>query len=251
MENLPKEANEAISIIAEHFKPISIFAYGSFVSGDVNANSDVDLGVIFDCGKNGENEQNYKSRAKIRELLQTYQKVEGRKIAVYPFRLHDFKKYNARFPFQKNVFSAVILSGGASTVYGEDVVGNIKPPKLDLNDFLQDTLFELGVAFSAVQVAKSGDINVASSLFYRSHIYAIRNLVWATTSKLAIGFKQICEMAHTINIPEEYSGIFQTACQIREGNAQTISMNDFYKNISFINDFVIPSMRATAKTYIE
>lgn len=217
---------KVLEILIENFKPYSIFLYGSKATNSDNEKSDYEIGVIFE-------ENNYVSRKEISKL------VSDTNFSIFPFRLNEIINYDIDTPFQKNIYMNVLINGGSKHLYGEDVLHNLKAPTITINDLLADTNFNLGIALSSVRVYKSGNVELANDMFYKSCLYVTRNLIYCYTQKLCISYKEIYESSKDIDAFNSYKELLEFAYAIRTGEKVEIDPNYYYKNISYINKFVL------------
>ena len=224
--------NKIVKYIEKATAPDSIFLYGSQANGDTNAESDWEIGCLF--------EDNYKSRSTLKELLEKEFQGSTRKFSVFPFKLADFKNYQPDTPFQKNIYMTVLLSGGAKTLAGAKRVEELPPPPLTKQDFIEDAFFNLGVAFSATQ---TGDLKTSDKAFCRSCLYATAALVWLKTGKLLYGFNHIYQASLPLDIPPEYRNLIKAAIDIRNGAKAQPNTQNYYKNISYINKYVLSELK--------
>lgn len=102
-DNITKanDLNKVIDKLVKNFKPCSIFLYGSNATNSTNVNSDYEIGVIFDDDK-------YISRGQISNLVKSKTKY-----SIYPFRLSEIMNCDFDTPFQKTIYTNVLIDGGA------------------------------------------------------------------------------------------------------------------------------------------
>lgn len=118
---------EPIRKITERYSLESIFLYGSRARADFLDESDYELGVIFQS-------ENYISRSEIRTL------VDDSRFSIYPFRRNEILNGTLDTPFQKTLYLWDIKTTG-KTLWGETIVEELVPPKIQLLDLLQDIRF--------------------------------------------------------------------------------------------------------------
>ena len=217
---------EAVEKLAA-FKPKSIFLYGSQAVGETNSSSDYEIGVVFD-------EENYVGRVVLR------QQVPDEKFAIFPFKKEELETYNIDTPFQKNIYIAAMIMGGAKTVFGEKIVESLPVPKISTMDLLMDCSFLLGRALSAVIVAKENHLRLANEMLYKSAFFATRNLIFSKTGKLINGYNNIFDQAKLLDLPEEYKNLLQLCADLRSEKTTDVDTSWYYKNISYINKYIIP-----------
>ena len=223
---------EIIKVLKE-FNPVSIFIYGSQSNNTQNSKSDYEIGIIF-------NDADYVSRKEIKT------KILNKDYNVFPFKLSEIKNYTIDTPFQKNIYIASLISGNSKTIYGEKIIENLKMPNITKQDLLMDTSFNLGYALSAVRLMKESITELANELFYKSMFYATRNLIYAQTKTLYSGYKNIYKQSKKINLPEEYQELLNIAIKLRDEKLNKVDSSCYYKNISYINKFVIPCIEKSS-----
>ncbi len=224
---------EYVVEILKTFSPISIFLYGSQATKDTNIKSDYEVGIIFD-------DNNYVTRATIKE------QVPENKFSIFPFKKSAILSGNIDTPFQKSIFLNTLTLGSAKTIFGEKVIENLHCPEITKYDLLMDTSFNLGYALSSVQVMKQKNIHLANEMLYKSAFYATRNLIFYKTKILAIGYSKIYQESKRINLPEEYTRLLDVCISLRENPNTEIDTSLYFKNVSFINQFVIPEIEGMA-----
>lgn len=222
--------DKGIIEILKQFKPLSIFVYGSQASQTQNSKSDYEIGIIFD-------DEAYVSRKEIKN------KIENSNYNVFPFKLSEIKNGTLDTPFQKNIFLASLKNGNAETVFGEKIIENIQMPEITLQDMLMDTSFNLGYALSAVRLVKEGVKDLANEFLYKSMFYATRNLYYAKYKILLSGYVNIFEQSKKIDLPNEYRELLEIGNELRSENITEAANMFYYKNISYINRFVIPEIQ--------
>ena len=110
-----------------------------------------------------------------------------------------------------------------------------------------DCSFNLGYATSAIRANKSGNINLANDLFYKSLFYATRNLIYLKTKKLISGYNNIYNYSKTLELPNKYLELLKLAYKLRNEEITEINSAFYFRNVSFINQFVIPSIEKEIK----
>jgi hypothetical protein len=211
------------------FGPISIFIYGSQANKTINSKSDYEIGIIF-------NDDKYTTRQEIKT------KIPDSNYNIFPFKLSDIKTRTLDTPFQKDIFIASLICGNAKTVLGKKIIENLDMPKISKHDLLMDTSFNLGYALSAVRLMKENVKDLAKELFYKSMFFATRNLYYSKNNILLSGYINIFEASKQLDIPEEYKYLLDIGNKIRTEQLDEIDISLFFKNISYINKFVIPTI---------
>lgn len=209
--------------------PESIFLYGSRARGDFVYNSDFEVGVVLA-------EENYIGRSALKEA------VADADISVFPFRLEDLKNGSPDTPFNKNIYLRE-LKETARTLSGESIVENLEVPDISDVDLVSDAQFNLGMALSAVLVERGGDVETASPMFYKSCLFAAQALLIKTNQIFPKSYSEIAESARDIGgLDSEYVTLIENAIAARNGEREP-ETGDLYRNISFINQVVMPSLR--------
>jgi len=161
---------------------------------------------------------------------------------VFPFKLSEIQTYTLDTPFQKNIYIASLICGNAKTIFGENIIENLEMPQISKQDLLMDTSFNLGYALSAVRLMKENVKDLANEMFYKSMFYATRNLFYAKNKILLSGYNTIFEESKKLNMPEEYKELLTFGNKLRNENLINIEPSLYFKNISYINKFVIPQI---------
>lgn len=215
-----------INLIAEKFKPHSIFLYGSKATDSDNKYSDYEIGVIFDDKKSI-------SRQEIDEIV-----MDGN-YSIFSFKLSEIVNYKIDIPFQKEIYLNTLINGGAKTLYGEPVLEKLRPPKITRDNLLADINFNLGVALSSVRVYKSGDYILANELLYKSYFYATRDYIYYKLKKLCITYNEIYSIAIELDELKDFKDLLELCYNLRCNVDKTIDNKYYYKNISYINKFIL------------
>lgn len=222
MDNLDIIVNR----IELNFKPYSIFLYGSVATNTSNSKSDYEIGVIF-------KKDNYISRKDIREI------IPENDYAIFPFKLEEILLYDIDTPFQKDIYIASLISGGARTISGKDIFKELKMPIITKGHLLEDIYFNKGLALSAVKIFKSGNIELANEQFYKSCFFVTRDLIYSKQNYLCTTYEDIYSKSKEINIPKEYSVLLDLSYDLRTEKISSIDSVMYFKNISFINKYII------------
>ena len=215
-----------IDLIVEKFKPYSIFLYGSKATNSDNKYSDYEIGVIFDDKK-------YISRQGIDEIIM------DDNYSIFPFKLSEIVDYKIDTPFQKEIYLNVLINSGAKTLYGEPVLEKLEPPKITRDNLLADINFNLGVALSSVRIYKSGNYILANELLYKSCFYATRDYIYYKLKKLCITYNEIYSIAIELDELKDFKYLLELCYNLRCNVDKTIDNKYYYKNISYINKFIL------------
>lgn len=217
------DLNIVIEKINNEFHPFSIFLYGSRSGTSHNLDSDYEIGLIF--------KENYVPLKTIKDF------INDSKFSVFPFKYDEMLNYCIDTPFQKSIFINTLIESG-KTLSGDKVIENLEKILITNQDLLMDVTFNLGYAMASVRCFKDENINLANELFYKSCLYATRDLIYKNISKLAVSYDEIYLMSKEINIPEEYKKIIQIAYDYRKNKINVVDEIIFYKNISYINKYI-------------
>ena len=217
---------EVVQRLVKSFSPYSIFLYGSKATGSDNEDSDYEIGVIFEDDK-------YISRQIIAD------KVSAKNFAIYPFRLGGIMHYDIDTPFQKTIYLNILANGGSKTLYGVPVLQNLSVPVITTEDLLADINFNLGVAFSAVRAYKEGNVNLANNLFYKACFFATRDLIYHRLNKLCLSYHEIYRASQEISGLDTYREVLDTSYRLRNHRDAAIAPSMYYRNISYINQFIL------------
>lgn len=212
---------ETIKTIAEKFDPVSIFLYGSRARTDSLAQSDYEVGVL------------YKRDKKIsrKELKEINKNID---VVLYPFVYEDFLVYKIDTPFPETIYFLELIKTG-KTLYGEQVVEHLKPPKITTLDLLQRIRFDIGLALAAVLSKRNGDEITAAAEFYKSCLFGMRCLVIFETRNFPLTYNEIYEQSIRLSLGE-YKDVVEHAFAVRNG--KNIDENFLYQNISLLNKVV-------------
>jgi hypothetical protein len=89
-------------------------------------------------------------------------------------------------------------------------------------------------------VYRSGNRELAKSLFYKSCLYGTRSLILLRQGKFPIGYPEIFEASKKLELGE-FAELVQAALEIRMGKREYDEMW-LYKNIKYLNSFVEPQL---------
>lgn len=219
-----------INKIESNFNPYSIFLYGSAATSTFNSKSDYEIGVIFKS-------DNYISRKQIKEI------VPQNIYAIFPFKLEEMFSYDIDTPFQKEIYIASLIKGGARTIKGKDVFQELKAPIITKDCLLEDVYFNKGLALSAVKIFKTGNIELANEQFYKSCFYVTRDLIYSKQNYLCTTYEDIYLKSKEIDIPKEYGDLLDLAYDLRMEKISSIDSIMYFKNISFINKYIVKELK--------
>lgn len=211
------------------FNPLSIFVYGSHANKSTNKKSDYEIGVIF-------NDEDFVNHSTLKKA------IPCKKYSIFPFKKTELLNHAIDTPFQKKLYITSLICGNAITLFGNKIIENLKVPPITIYDLLMDTSFNLGYALSAVRLMKSGNINLANEFLYKSTFYATRNLIYFKNKKLINGYNNIYQESKLLNLPNEYNNLIEIAFKLRNNKINKIDKDIYFKNISYINKFIIPTL---------
>ncbi len=219
-----------INTIESNFNPYSIFLYGSAATSTFNSKSDYEIGVIFKS-------DNYVSRKQIKEI------VPQNNYSIFPFKFEEMLVYDIDTPFQKEIYIATLIKGGAQTIRGKDIFKELKIPIITKECLLEDIYFNKGLALSAIKIFKTGNIELANEQFYKSCFYVTRDLIYFRKNYLCTTYKDIYLKSKEIDIPEEYSILLDLAYDLRIEKKSSIDSTMYFNNISFINKYIVNEIK--------
>ncbi len=222
MEKREKKKETKIINKLKKFNPESIFLYGSRARIDYTKRSDFEVGIIF-------KKEKYIHRNILKEAI----KEKG--INVYPFKLGDIKIGILDTPFQKAIYLRELILAG-KTIYGKKIIEMIRPPKIRVIDIIQDLRFNIGYAFASMHSYRNGDKKTGAYEFYKSCLYATRDLEILKLRKFPLSFVEIYKLSKKLNLGE-YHSLVLNAYKLRQSKAEFEEKNIF-KNISYLNDFL-------------
>ena len=215
---------EIVNLINKHFKPISIFLYGSRARGDFVEGSDYELGVLFP-------RKSYVRRSKIKEV------VDKKGFSIFPFEYESFLLGDIDTPFQKNIYlHELVLSG--RTLSGKRVIENMDAPQIRTIDLIQDLRFNIGYSLASVISHKNKDRRTASAEFHKSCIFGTRDLEILQLRVFPGGFDNISDLSKRLNLGK-YSSLVEKAFSARVDKREYEEC-DIFENISYLNKFIEP-----------
>lgn len=214
-----------IDKIESNFNPYAIFLYGSVATSTFNSKSDYEIGVIFKS-------DNYVSRKQIKET------IPQNNYSIFPFKFEEILTYDIDTPFQKEIYIATLIKGGAQILRGKNIFQELTIPTITKACLLEDIYFNKGLALSAVKIFKTGNIDLANEQFYKSCFYVTRDLIYFKQNYLCITYKDIYLKSKEIDIPKEYRILLDLAYDLRVEKKLSIDSTMYFKNISFINKYI-------------
>jgi len=218
---MDKKLVETIEAITEKFDPVSIFLYGSRARTDSLSRSDYEVGVL------------YKRAEKIsRTDLKTINRHID--VVLYPFEYEDFLNYKTDTPFPENIYFRELIEAG-KTLYGEQVIENLQPPKITTLDLLQRIRFDTGFALAAILSKRNGDEITAATEFSKSCLFGVRCLIILETKRFPLTYDDIYEQSKKLDLGE-YREVVDHAFAVRKD--EKIDENYLYRNISLLNKLI-------------
>ena len=165
-------------------------------------------------------------------------KVISRKgFNIYPFEYEEFLQGKIDTPFQKKIhLRELILTG--KTLSGKKIIEKMKAPQIRIIDLIQDLRFNLGYALASFIFHRNGDKITASTEFYKSCLFATKDLEILQLRVFPIAFNDILNFSKKLNLGE-YQKLVKKAFNCRKGK-QEYEEQDIFKNISYINEFIEP-----------
>lgn len=226
--DIPSSIQSVVDAIYQDTDPICIFLYGSMSRDDKNQFSDYEVGVL------------YHASSKIsRSELSKYHHLSELKL--YPFTIEDLQNYNLDTPFPKAFYITTLIST-AKILAGEDVFKTIPLPKITTVDLVELVAFSLGRAYCAVVSSRQNDMVAVTEHFTKSFFYGLQALIFIKTKKIIFSYHELKDILPSLNIPSEYSELINHIFDVRFNNI-TPNINLLYKNISFLNIYVMPQIR--------
>ena len=218
---------EILKKIVENSNPYTVFLYGSRATKSERPRSDYEIGVVYE-------DEKYTSRKKLGKLM------NNPNFSVYPFRLSELINCDIDTPFQKKVFINALAKGGAKIIYGKNIFENFAVPELRKEDLVEDIYFNLGLALAAVRIFRVGEEDLAKDMFCKSCRYVTREFLYMKERYLSLSYNETYSMAEKYkNLLSEYYDLIKAAYKIRQGEAMELPVDLLYKNISYINKFIL------------
>lgn len=220
---------EVLQKILDNCHPYTIFLYGSRATADKKPASDYEIGVIFE-------DERYLSRRKLAGLID-----DDQRFSIYPFRLSEVVTGNIDTPFQKNVFMNVLARGGAKILYGRNIFKEINVPELKRKDLIEDIYFNLGLALAAIRVFRDSEAKtLAKDMFCKSCLYATRDFFYINKNRLSLSYGETYRIAEEYkDLLGDYYDLVKLAYEIRKDDNLAVPADALYKNISYINKFIL------------
>ena len=232
MTNLPTDIHDLLRKINESFNPISIFLYGSKAREDWVKDSDYEVGILY-------LPTSKISRSELKELNHI------NNLRLYPFNYDDFLTYNLDTPFPKIVYMYSLLSK-SKTLSGKKVVEDLKLPSISLIDLLEEAVFQISRAYTAVLSERENDLVNARAGFSKSVLYSARVYILIKNNKFPAEYDEIVKEFIKLKIDGEYKQLINHAFSVRNG--ADLDPRMLYKNITFINTVVIKEIKDRLKT---
>ena len=220
-----KILDDIVEKITQKASPSSIFLYGSRARDDATKRSDYEIGVLF-------TEDEYINRSALRGI------ITNENISIYPFEITQFKQGELDTPFNKRIYVRELVVAG-KTLYGEQVIENMPIPSISAVDILADVQFNLGYALAATIANRDGATTTANLLFYKSVFFATRALIILEQKKMFITYTDIYQASKQLELGD-YAKVLDAAHKARNDRAYDIHM--LYKNISYINQYILPKI---------
>jgi len=225
---IPPSIQKVLEIIFADTLPLCIFLYGSMSRGDSVAESDYEIGVI------------YQKNSKVsRSILASYHQLKNLKI--YPFSLEDLQNHNIDTPFPKSFYLLQLLDN-AKILFGENIFQKISKPTINSNDLIEIVAFSLGRAYAAVVSSRQNDTIAVIDNFTKSLLYGLQALAFIKTGHVIYSYQELKNQIQNLNIPIEYTPLISHVFSVRSGEILP-DANFLYKNISFLNQFIMPLAR--------
>ncbi|MDP3888822.1 MAG: hypothetical protein Q8Q24_02145 [bacterium] len=229
--SLPNNIAQTLNQIYKSLSPLSVFVYGSRAIGDFVKESDWEVGVVF-------NESNYTSRSSLSKLHSV------KDLSLFPFKYEELVAGTIDTPWPKNIYLRELVSS-AKTLFGDEIIENLPPPKITVFDLLQAIRFELGIAIAAAPISyRNGDIKGAGKSFYWSCLYGTRCLEILDLNIFPIGFKKIYDLSKKLSLGE-YVDLPIKAFNVRNGVC--LDEEVLYRNISYLNKLIEEKLLAVYK----
>src|SRR3989344_639652 len=136
MTQIPQNIQDVLKDVNKKFNPISIFLYGSRSRKDYVKDSDYEVGIL------------YSTNSKVsRTELKNMNPLNN--LRLYPFNYDEFLTNDLDTPFPKTIYMRSLISK-SKTLHGMQVVENMKLPKITLIDLLEEAVFQISRAYTAV-----------------------------------------------------------------------------------------------------
>lgn len=224
----PLDLEAVLDSIEKVCQSASIFLYGSQARTDATPHSDYEIGVLIP-------EEKYVGRAVLRSAINDV------RVSAYPFRLEQFVAGNPDTPFNKKIYMRELIASGR-TLRGDKVIESLQLPSVEVVDALSDAEFNLGYALAATIAHRDGAVATANLLFYKSCLLGARALIMTKLGELPATYDAIVEATGKLDLGE-YQPLIKAAYEARQ--AGIYDPNALFKNISFLNQVVVPALRET------
>ena len=215
---------EIVKLLNQHFEPISIFLYGSRARTDFTKKSDFEIGVLF-------SKTNYVGRSEIKKV------ISKKGFNIYPFEYEAFLQGKIDTPFQKNIYLRELILAG-KTLSGEKVIEKMKAPQIRVIDLIQDLRFNLGYTLASVISHRNDDNKTASIEFYKSCLFATRDLEILQFRVFPLTYDEILQNSKKLDL-REYRELVEKAYNVRNDKTE-YEEKDLFQNISYLNEFIEP-----------
>lgn len=200
----------------------SVFLYGSRARSDFCEDSDYEIGVLTHGDK-------YVRRSDMKE------RFDLPNISIFPFIYEDFIAGSLDTPFVRSIFLNDIIRAG-KTIAGEQIVENLKPPRVEMIDTLQEVRFNLGYALAATHSYRNGDAKTASLHFVKSCLFGTRSYVVVKSRTFFVAYEEILNSSKTLDLGE-YQDLPIYAHELRLNKVELDEKN-LFQNISYLNKLI-------------
>jgi len=231
MIKIPENIQKVLGDLYIKTSPVSIFIYGSRARKDFIKSSDYEIGIL------------YKPDKKI-SRSDLAKKHSIKDLRLYPFDYNEFIQNKLDTPFPKAVYMRGLIAK-AKTLYGEKIVENMALPHIYLIDLLEEAVFQISRAYTAMLSQRENDNINARSGFIKSVLFGTRTLLILKKNTFPIEFDQIIKESESLKLHADYNLLIKHALEVRNG--KKLEPNMFYKNISFLNQVVIKEIKDALK----
>jgi predicted nucleotidyltransferase len=211
------------------FNPKSVFLYGSRGRGDFKADSDYEIGVIFD-------DDEYVQRSDIHAA------ISNPDVKAYPFKWSELLHGTFGHVFQKSIYLREIIKGG-QTIAGEHLIEQIPPPPITTLDLIQRLRFDIGMALAALLSYRTGDMQTSMEEFSKSCLFGLRCLEIIELKEFPVGYDEIYKLSAKVVTEPKYLEVIEAAYAIRKGE-KTPNIDILYNNISLLDSLIEPQIIA-------
>lgn len=218
---MDENISETIEKIGRELDPVSMFLYGSRARTDYSEGSDYEIGVLYSRDKKI-------SRTQLKSLSSL------KNAYFYPFEYESFLNYNIDTPFTESIYFRDIIGMG-KTLFGKNIIENLKPPSISALDLLEEVRFESGLALASVFSFRRNDMDTSKEEFSKSCLFGLRCLVILEVKQFPYSFEQIHRSFSLLKI-DAYKDLINNAFEIRKGGE--MQEHYVYQNISFLNQVV-------------